>query len=142
MIRIGRVVRVAGALAAVAALAGACGNGAADDDSTASGGAGEAALRTAAQQWSQAIADGDYPAAYQFQSARCRLTLGQDAYVEEMSQRYAGRDLAGSEPDISVTVTGDTGQVTVRHTGEQADEADSAPATWRFVDGTWRYDTC
>jgi len=141
MIRIGRVVRAAGALAVVAAVAGACSDGAADDPADPAG-SNEAALRAAAQQWSQAIAEGDYPAAYQFQSARCRLTLGQDAYVEEMSQRYAGRDLRGSEPDITVTVTGDTGQVGVRNTDARAGEDDTEPATWTYIDGTWRYDTC
>lgn len=141
MFRRGRVVRVAGVLAVVTALAGACGNGAADD-SAGPAASPEAALRTAAQQWSRAIAEGDYPAAYRFQSARCRLTLGQDAYVEEMSQRYAGRDLRGSEPDVTVTVTGDTGQVTVRNTDARAGEDDTEPATWTYVEGTWRYDTC
>ncbi|WP_067853885.1 hypothetical protein [Nocardia shimofusensis] len=141
MIRIGRVVRAAGALMIVTAVAGACADGAADD-SAGSAGSSEAALRTAAQQWSRAIAEGDYPAAYRFHSARCRLTLGQEAYVEEMSQRYAGRDLGASEPDITVAVTGDTGQVTVRHTDERAGEDDAEPATWKYVDGTWRYDTC
>lgn len=140
MIRIGRVVRVAGAVAVVAAVAGACGDGAADDAAPA--GPNETSLRVAAEQWARAITEGDYAAAYRFQSARCRLTLGQDAYVEELSQRYGGRDLADSEPEITVTVSGETGQVTVRHSDERAGEDEDGPAGWKFADGQWRYDTC
>lgn len=141
MIRIGRVVRAAATLAVVTAVAGACGSSSADDAAD-SAGTSEGALRTAAQQWSQAVAAGDYRAAYQFRSARCRLTLGQDAYVEEMSQRYADRDLGAAEPDITVAVTGGTGQVTVRFTDGPAVEGGVETATWKYVDGTWRYDTC
>ncbi|HLS76512.1 MAG TPA: hypothetical protein VK083_06960 [Nocardia sp.] len=150
MIRIGGVVRVARvltaatALAVVAVSAAACGDGgeAAVSTAAAASGPSEAGLRAAAEEWSKAIAEGDYAAAYGFRSARCRLTIGQDAYVEELSQRYAGRDLAGAEPEITVAVTGETGQVSVRYTDERAGEDDTAPATWKFVDGSWRYDTC
>ncbi|MBA4858358.1 hypothetical protein [Nocardia farcinica] len=136
---IGRGGRAVGALAVVAVLAG-CGG--ADADNAAAQGPTEESLRTAAEQMTEALAAGDYPGAYQFRSARCRLTLGQDAYVEEMTQRYAGRDLKAAEPEITVTVTGTTGRVTVRHTDARASEDESAPATWTFVDGSWRYDTC
>ncbi|MGQ4597601.1 hypothetical protein [Nocardia sp. R6R-6] len=101
-----------------------------------------AALRQEATAMNAALAGHDYAAAYQFRSARCRLTLNQDDYMMSMAQLYDGRDLKTKPSEISVTTSGTTGSVTVKNFDARAAQDDAKPKTWTFIDGQWRFDNC
>ncbi|WP_157170871.1 hypothetical protein [Nocardia araoensis] len=138
MNRTSRVLRVLCAVSLpVVALAG-CGG-------TDAGKPGEptaAALRADATKMNDALANHDYAAAYQFRSARCRLTLNEDDFAASMAQLYDGRDLKSKPSEITVTTSGSTGTVTVKNFDARASEDDAKPKTWTFVDGQWRFDAC
>ena len=140
MNRTNRALRVLGAVSMPMLVLSGCGGTDAE-----AGKAGEptaAALREEATKMTDALAAHDYAAAYQFRSARCRLTLNQDDYVASMAQLYDGRDLKSKPSKVTVTTSGSTGTVTVENFDARASEDDRKSATWTFVDGQWRFDNC
>ncbi|MGO4613383.1 hypothetical protein AB4305_04350 [Nocardia sp. 2YAB30] len=106
------------------------------------GGPTAAALRDEASKMTAALASHDYAAAYQFRSARCKLTLNEDDYAASMAQLYDGRDLKNKPSEVTVTTSGSTGTVTIKNFDARAGEDDTKPRTWTFIDGQWRFDSC
>ncbi|WP_040780485.1 hypothetical protein [Nocardia pneumoniae] len=135
-----RALRVLGAISLPILVLTGCGGK--DADAGKSGEPTAAALREKATEMNAALASHDYAAAYQFRSARCKLTLNQDDYVASMAQRYDGRDLKSKPSEVSVTTSGATGSVTVKNFDARAGEDDAKPNTWTFIDGQWRFDNC
>ncbi|WP_454197005.1 hypothetical protein [Nocardia sp. Marseille-Q1738] len=136
-----RALLVLGAISLPILMLTGCGG----EDADASGKPGEPtadALRAKATEMNAALASHDYAAAYQFRSARCKLTLNQDDYMASMAQLYDGRDLKTKPSAVSVTTSGTTGSVTVENFDARAGEDDAKTQTWTFIDGQWRFDNC
>lgn len=140
MNRTSRALSVLGAVSMPVLVLGGCGG--TDADAGKPGEPTAAALHAEATKMTEALASRDYAAAYRFRSARCRLTLNEDDYVASMAQLYDGRDLKSKPAEITVTTSGSTGTVTVKHFDARAAEDDTKPKTWTFVDGQWRFDNC
>ncbi|MET9283874.1 hypothetical protein ACWEPH_10770 [Nocardia beijingensis] len=140
MNRTSRALRLLGAVALPVLVLAGCGG--TDADAGKPGEPTEAALRADAEKMNDALADHDYAAAYQFRSARCRLTLNEDDFAASMAQLYDGRDLKSKPSEITVSVSGSTGTVTVKNFDARASVDDAKPKTWTFVDGQWRFDAC
>ncbi|GAA5055979.1 hypothetical protein [Nocardia callitridis] len=138
MTRTNRSVRALVAAALPALLLCGCGGA----DSGDSSGPSAEALKTDATAYANALADHDYPAAYQTRSARCRLTLNQDDFAASMGQKYDGRDLHTKPAEITVTTSGETGQVTTKNFDAKASEDNPKPVKWSFIDGKWQFDNC